>query len=614
VTDENGQSIDVECIYKEEDKGEIRFNTLHKGMGSLECTPSKKPQQMIIVKDGKKYKFALPKSLPSGYVLSLLRQTPQTLALSLQRTKDIKPENLGLVVSSRGRVNTFHFIYPKEQKTDFDLDINDLPSGVNRLTLFDSKGGIISDRLFFVNREENKSSIAVSADKTIYQAFERVNMNFQVSDNQGNPHEANFSLSVRDAGREMKTLYTDNLYTYLLLGSELKGYIENPAYYFESDDRQHTEALDLLMLIQGWRRYFRGPLTDLESFQAPHYLEKKILIKGSILSVKKREPMDSINVTANIYLNDSILSGSYMTGSDGKFVFSFGVEFDGMCFVELLAHKNQESVNTLITLDRQFSPAAKTYSFEEMAAPERIYGIFSPSDQTDSLSVLKKMQYLSGIQVSGRRIKPDITYNVEQEFNYFVDNGLELPYSGNTMWDYMLYRDKNFNIGRTNSEISYNGTRGAGIYYEKKGIWENLDSRPDITHVPLDEIEKITVSFEGTMRRNAKDVMPDWDKAGLAGIFVYPYEVPVRKQTGYRVTRFEGYSALEAFYSPDYQQIPPISGEIDYRRTLYWCPDIKTDSLGRASVVFYNNNSCKSMSVSAEGFTKEGVPVIYEGK
>ncbi|GHT14239.1 hypothetical protein FACS189426_20270 [Bacteroidia bacterium] len=632
VTDENGQSVDVECIYKDEDKKEIRFNTLHKGMGSFECTPSKKPQQMVVVKDKKMYKFKLPNSLTSGYVLNLLRQETQTLTLLLQRTKDIEPENLGLVISFHGQVQSFHYIYSAEQKTNYNLDISDLPSGVNRLTLFNSQGQILSDRLFFVNRKADKGSIDVSSDKAVYQAFEKVNMNFRVFDNQGNPKEACFSVAIRDAGKEMKTLYSDNLYTNLLLGSELKGYIENPAYYLESDDLQHAEALDLLMLVQGWRRYFQG-ITGLESFKAAHYMEKEILVKGRILSLKKKEPMGGINVTANIYLNDNILSGSYTTGSDGEFVFSFETEFKGMCFIELLTDSNQTPINTLITLDRQFLPSAKTYSFEEIVAPKRIDGIFSGSDQPDSIPALEKMQYLSEILVSGRRIKPDIAYNVEKEFNYFIDNGLDPPYN-NTMWDYMEYRDKNFNMGNPNPgisnlaaltagvryekarkaipAISYNGAQGAGIYYEKKGIWENLDARPDISRIPLDEIEKITVSFEGTKRREAKDIMPDWDKAGLAGIFVYPYEAPIRKQTGYRATRLEGYSSSEAFYSPDYQKTTPIPGEIDYRRTLYWCPDVKTDSLGQAGVVFYNNNSCKKMSVSAEGLTKDGIPVISD--
>ena len=43
--------------------------------------------------------------------------------------------------------------------------------------------------------------------------------------------------------------------TWMLLSSELSGYIDSPDYYFEADDAEHRRAADLLMMVQGWRRY-----------------------------------------------------------------------------------------------------------------------------------------------------------------------------------------------------------------------------------------------------------------------------------------------------------------------------------------------------------------------
>ena len=43
--------------------------------------------------------------------------------------------------------------------------------------------------------------------------------------------------------------------TEMLLSSEVKGFIPNPAWYFEKDDDEHRQALDLLMMTQGWRRF-----------------------------------------------------------------------------------------------------------------------------------------------------------------------------------------------------------------------------------------------------------------------------------------------------------------------------------------------------------------------
>ena len=48
----------------------------------------------------------------------------------------------------------------------------------------------------------------------------------------------------------------------------------------------------------------------------------------------------------------------------------------------------------------------------------------------------------------------------------------------------------------------------------------------------------------------------------------------------------------------------------DYRKTLYWNPNVKTDKDGKATIEFYNNSSCTQMFISAEGITKDGKFII----
>jgi len=71
----------------------------------------------------------------------------------------------------------------------------------------------------------------------------------------------------------------------------------------------------------------------------------------------------------------------------------------------------------------------------------------------------------------------------------------------------------------------------------------------------------------------------------------------------------QGYSYVKEFYSPVYDHAN-LPKEKDFRRTLYWNPDVKTDSTGKASVHFYNNSTCKAMKISAETLTKGGIPVV----
>ena len=78
-----------------------------------------------------------------------------------------------------------------------------------------------------------------------------------------------------------------------------------------------------------------------------------------------------------------------------------------------------------------------------------------------------------------------------------------------------------------------------------------------------------------------------------------------------RQTTFDGYSEPMEFYAPEYPD-GPIEGDADYRRTVYWNPDVKTDERGGAEVEFYNNGYSRSLSVSVEGITDSGVTISQE--
>ena len=80
--------------------------------------------------------------------------------------------------------------------------------------------------------------------------------------------------------------------TDLLLSSELKGFIAYPAHYFESDDALHRRHLDLLMMVQGWRKYNWTELSDTAR-QMRYQPEKGMTIEGYVykmLSLNEVEP------------------------------------------------------------------------------------------------------------------------------------------------------------------------------------------------------------------------------------------------------------------------------------------------------------------------------------
>lgn len=73
-----------------------------------------------------------------------------------------------------------------------------------------------------------------------------------------------------------------------------------------------------------------------------------------------------------------------------------------------------------------------------------------------------------------------------------------------------------------------------------------------------------------------------------------------------------GVAMSAQFYNPDYRERPLPMGLKDYRRTLYWNPNVPLDDHGRCSIRFCNNSTAKNLHISIAGLTTDGHPVVME--
>ncbi len=68
----------------------------------------------------------------------------------------------------------------------------------------------------------------------------------------------------------------------------------------------------------------------------------------------------------------------------------------------------------------------------------------------------------------------------------------------------------------------------------------------------------------------------------------------------------KGFYKGREFYSPDYSD-PQINPKMaDLRTTIYWNPSIVTDSMGKASVEFYNGDGIGTYKATIEGVDING--------
>lgn len=358
----------------------------HLGKGTFRLTPRKGVKYTARIGDDKK-KYPLPKAEETGVAITLDYNNSSTIGISVKSTIADSLE-LGCAVLHRGKANFYERFYSNERNIYFAIDRNTLPEGVNRVILFAGEGIPLAERMFFVTHDETLDedrstarltvkSNGTTPDRLQTKPHEKITLSIGRED--GAPIVGgNFSLSVTDGDTPLKTSYNYNIYTYMLLGSEVKGYIPDAARYFDPANKNRTDELDLVMLTHGWTSYDWSKLCNRFADLAEP-IEKGITIKGRFIKKKPNRrigKLDKYKVTNipnskvkfEITYRDSIVT-TYDFTTDEKGEFRLNTEdFYGKKVARLTPTLNTlSSADSIFTfnLDRYFSPAMRLYSYWE---------------------------------------------------------------------------------------------------------------------------------------------------------------------------------------------------------------------------------------------------------
>ena len=270
---EEGEQIDISGTLEVGDGKTINISTEHQGRGlfTVDVPESGRMKARFRYHD-KDYSFDLPKAEKQGCALHL-NATGKELTADITLKTDAPDAQVGVAVLCRGVLKSFQTISGSQQVT-FDRD--QLPTGVCDLLVIDEDGKPLADRLFFVNHHDfDMQPVSVSGMQNEYQPFDPITLQFQAPVN-----ARHISISVRDGASDDPTYDTGTIMTDLLLSSDLKGFIAYPDYYFESDDDTHRRHLDLLMMVQGWRRYDYQELTSGEPLR--YQPEQAMTVEGAV--------------------------------------------------------------------------------------------------------------------------------------------------------------------------------------------------------------------------------------------------------------------------------------------------------------------------------------------
>ena len=249
--DAKGMPAKVAGRLQENGKDIAKLESVHDGMGFVFMLPRKGASYKAVLSDGREFPFA--EVVSSGLSIHLRKQTDEYLEFLLSQPKGAAAQAIKLEGKMRGGL-CCTATGTLSERLKIRIPLKEFPmQGIAEFTLYNANGQPMAERLVYIH-PERKLHIELNTDSARYFTRGKGKLNVKVTDEAGNPVQAHLGLSIFDRAYQNE-LNPENMLSYCYLSTEIKGNIHNPAYYFDSNNKDRQAALDLLLLTQGWRRY-----------------------------------------------------------------------------------------------------------------------------------------------------------------------------------------------------------------------------------------------------------------------------------------------------------------------------------------------------------------------
>jgi len=609
ITDENGAEL-------------ASVETYYAGMGVFSYIPEmgKKLYLNCVNSNGVEKQFELPQPNPQAYSLAASVRGKRII-IGVQKSIHAPVIPCYLLVHCQGRM-----LYFTEWDKAVTLMEEELPAGIVQFVLFDGQMNPLSERLIF-SKNNASEKVEFQTDKEVYEKREKVSASLQTPSLSGWAGEgpSHFSIAITD-DQDVAIDESTTILSSLLLSSELKGYIENPAYYL-----QDATAMDYLMMTHGWRRYNIPEVVkgNLEYPQIPFQLTHEIT--GQVKNRVMNNPVPGSEISLVTQGEARITS----TDKNGFFTFQ-DVDFTDSTFFYIQALNAKGNDNVKIDINDESFPGL-------------VYAPQSPVKETPAIVSEDKLTTVTDSEVNGATVFME---KAEQRAMYDEDlriyhieeititapkiNPFEEPrlrFYANKYSDKTITREE---IEKYHFSSIYDCLRvTAGAWVNDDGSvkirgeggrpvilidgieqdWPdelNHPSKSPLERVPFGAIESIDIfkGFGATMfgMRGANGAISITTKRGGDSGVQSP-------KFNYAIYSPLGYQKPAEFYSPKYETLEAKRSVIpDLRTTIFWKPNVVISEEGKVTFEFYTSDFRTTYSVVIEGITSDGRIVREVGK
>jgi len=604
-------------------KGDLitTFKSTHLGMGSFFLRPLPGVSYYSVYRgaDSIDFKTQLPASFPVGVTFSVSINSNNELLFTTktnpQTLETISDHELLLSISIRKEVFKTIPFKINSPVTSFVVPTDDLPDGILMLTLSDLKDIPLSERLVFIEREA-PVEIQIKPDKDIYNKRELVSLKISLPGDSTIERDCSVSLAIVNENLiENTSQYPRNISSWFLLESDVRGYVEDPSYYFDPSNPDRLKDLDLLLRTQGWRDF----AWKYDSTYFPP--ENGFTVSGRLRNGNKNKPVEDSRVSIGIFGGKSTFIKSVPVDSTGRFKLS-DIDLTGQATLIASGIGKKDRLQGVLTLDSVAYKPAEVYD----SLP--VVSILAENNQTRLKSYyvinesIKKKYKLSDtisigeVHIISEKHKDPQTIKIESSRLKYGTPDAEL-----IITDHMEgYTNLAELMKGKFAGVEVVGPKGGNYYIYFRGLLTiNGDPNPllliDGNPISFDQLPDIPISQ--IERIDVLKIVASTTIYGLRGgcgvinLITKAGGVPdVHKPVDYSAKlKISGYNDSRIFYSP--KHLPDSNSDLlpDLRSTLYWKPEINLEGTNEVILKYYNGDNSSLIKIIAEGITTTGIPV-----
>jgi hypothetical protein len=642
ATDENGLPVEMTGEIKNEIDDLIsNIHTVHDGMGEFSFRPLKthKYYADLHFADGTKKSVAFPDIKSFGITLRVLEQTAKEIDIGVLHHDKFADQHQNLILAlyqNSGKVAVFP-LQLENGNNIFSIKKDQYSSGILRLTIFSQDGIPLAERVLFVDKGD-KLGIALSRDSLSFAPLSKNQFTVKVNNADWKIDSAYISVAISDANKSVVDTMSDNICSAFLLSSELKGHVHHPGYYFSDNDDKTKEALDLVMLTNGWRHFKWEEILDEKQLPINYPVEKGQYLVGEIVNYNKALIEKNIKLKILIENSDSSKYVGYAEpDSNGKFVIKdYPATGNSTIFFQGISGKNKaRNIRVHFFNNPQDSSSNAPFLPIPLSTGDSNSIVLNIDPDLIQYRQLQKIKTLKSVTIRGliptkadqvvlKYVSPMFAVESPTSIdlvNNFYPNSISL-------YDFMKGRFPGLIIAGNEDNVSFMYRGSVELLPPKTINSPTIDNSSSSTtsgasahETPYFYLNEVLSSWQGVKNIPLSDIAliqflpPPVPIAPFNGGFRGAISIYTKRADemtspsaigNYNHYTFNGYNINREFYSPDYENQNIDRSIPDVRSTLYWNPYLELDNKGEAHIHFFNSSRTKKYRVVVTGMDAQG--------